>query len=269
MLSNRKRTVLTTVRTGGLALLVAGCGSMTGGSARFQPEQFGSTTTHSRNYPASETMTCEAARRALLSQGYVITLADADHINGKKNFQPDAEVHVEIEFHVVCAPDGRRGKKTTAFVNALQDRYALKKSNNSASLGVGAFGSLSVPFTSSDDSLVKVASETITNEPFYERFFALMQRYLTADILDDAPPEGELPMPPPMPSRAASGVASGAKPSAPAASSAEPASASAASPPAASASTPATSPADSAASAPTPASSASAPQPAASAASRP
>ncbi|CAN5398080.1 hypothetical protein BH11PSE9_BH11PSE9_39100 [soil metagenome] len=259
------RTALTAVRAGALTVLVAGCG-ITGGGARFQPEQFGSTTTHSRNYPASEAMTCEAARRALLSQGYVITLADADHINGKKYFQPDAEVHVEIEFHVVCAPDGRRGKKTTAFVNALQDRYALKKSNNSASLGVGALGSLSVPFTSSDDSLVKVASETITNEPFYERFFALMQRYLSADILDDAPAEGELPLPPPMPSRAASSAAAAAA-AKPAASGAKP-SASAASSPASSASS-----AEPAASAPAatsaPASSASAPEPAASAASQP
>lgn len=259
------RIGLSAVRAGALAVLLAGCG-ITGGGARFQPEQFGSTTTHSRNYPASEAMTCEAARRALLSQGYVITLADADHINGKKYFQPDAEVHVEIEFHVVCAPDGRRGKKTTAFVNALQDRYALKKSNNSASLGVGALGSLSVPFTSSDDSLVKVASETITNEPFYERFFALMQRYLTADILDDVPAEAELPLPPPLPSRAASGVAAKPATSAPSAASAPASSASSASAPASSTSS-AEASASAAASAPT--SSASAPEPAASAASQP
>jgi hypothetical protein len=34
------------------------------------------------------------------------------------------------------------------------------------------------PVHASDDSLVKVASETIPAGPFYDRFFALMQRYL-------------------------------------------------------------------------------------------
>jgi hypothetical protein len=49
------------------------------------------------------------------------------------------------------------------FVSAVQDRYALKKSPTSASVGVGALGSVSLPFGSNDDSLVKVASSTVTD----------------------------------------------------------------------------------------------------------
>jgi hypothetical protein len=45
-------------------------------------------------------------------------------------------------------------------------------------VGLAAIGSLSIPFTASDDSMVKVASETIPAGPFYDRFFALMQRFL-------------------------------------------------------------------------------------------
>jgi hypothetical protein len=165
---------------GALALLAA-CSAIGGGRVRLEPEAFGSTTTHSRRFDTAPAYTCEAARRALLSQGFVITAADGERVNGRKYFQPEPEVHVQLEFHTVCAPDGRGGRATLAFVNALQDRYALKKSNNSASVGVGAIGSLSLPFTSSDDSLVKVASETITSAPFYDRFFTLLQRYLAAD----------------------------------------------------------------------------------------
>jgi hypothetical protein len=65
-----------------------------------------------------------------------------------------------------------------AFATALQDRYGIKKVNNSASLGVGAIGSLSLPFAGSDDAMVKVASETLTDELFYDRFFALLDRFL-------------------------------------------------------------------------------------------
>ena len=146
----------------------------------FQREEFEPGNTYSRSFAANEAQTCEAARRALLSQGYVVTASTADLVNARKSFQPDGETHVEIEFRVVCAPEFKGGGKTLAFVSALQDRYALKKSNNSASVGVGAIGSLSLPFTGSDDSLVKVASETITAAAFYDRYFRLVTRYLGA-----------------------------------------------------------------------------------------
>jgi len=164
-----------------VAALLSSCASTGGTRVKIEPEAFGSTTTHSRNFATAPAFTCEAARRALLSQGFVITTADAEHVKGRKNFQPQPETHVEIEFSATCAPDGRGGKKSIAFVNALQDRYALKKSSNSASVGVGPIGSLSLPFSSSDDAMVKVASETITSAPFYDRFFVLLQRYLAAD----------------------------------------------------------------------------------------
>ena len=64
------------------------------------------------------------------------------------------------------------------FANALQDRYALKKVNNSASLGVGVLGSVSMPIGSTDDSMVKVASETVSSPQFYDRFFTLVEAFL-------------------------------------------------------------------------------------------
>ena len=137
----------------------------------------------------------------------MIVAAEGDHVRGRKNFQPDLELHIEIEFNVVCAADGRGGQKTIAFVNALQDRYALKKSSNSASVGVGPIGSLSLPFSSSDDALVKVASETITSAPFYDRFFTLLQRYMAADsdLVPDPKVETPVivPQPPAKPASAA------------------------------------------------------------------
>jgi len=144
-------------------------------------ESFDSAATYSRTYAALDAQTCEAARRALLSQGYVISVAAADHVRGRKSFQPGLESHAEVEFTVVCAKEGFAGRRTVAFVNAVQENFSLKKSNSSASVGVSPFGSLSLPFTGSDDSLVKVASLTITSAPFYERFFQLVERYLTGD----------------------------------------------------------------------------------------
>ena len=181
------------------ALLLASCSGGPGGRQKIEPEAFGSTNTHSRSFALPPNHTCEAARRALLSQGFVILAAEVEHVKGRKYFQPEPETHVELEFNIVCAPDGRGGRKSIAFVNALQDRYALKKSSNSASVGVGPIGSLSLPFSSSDDSLVKVASETITSAPFYERFFTLLQRYMLADsdMVDPKAPDAPVIIAPP------------------------------------------------------------------------
>jgi hypothetical protein len=117
----------------------------------------------------------------LLSQGYVIKVAKDDLVLGQKSFQPEPESHLQMEIRVVCAPENKAGEISLAFVTALQDRYALKKTSNSASLGVGVLGSVSLPFSSGDDSLVKVASETISSEVFYDRFFALVRSYLEVD----------------------------------------------------------------------------------------
>lgn len=165
----------------GFSSLSTGCASPAKTPA--SQEQFNSTVTYSRLFDATPAQTCEAARRALLSQGYLIDTARADLIEGRKNFQPEAESHLKMEIRVVCVPDSSDGKVSLGFVTALQDRFALKKSNNSASLGVGAFGSVSLPFSSSNDSMVRVASETITSDAFYDRFFDLVRRYL---VVEDA-----------------------------------------------------------------------------------
>ena len=177
-----------------LTLLLAGCKSAPP-RVSYDPEAFNSTDTHTRVFEASEAQTCEAARRALLSQGYLVTSANTELVTGKKSFQPAAEVHVELDFRVVCANEtgGRRKagsppSRTLVFVSALQDRYSLKKVNNSASLGVGVIGSVSLPYSSSDDSLVKVASQTVTDERFYERFFSIVQRYIVLDVAEPEPP---------------------------------------------------------------------------------
>jgi hypothetical protein len=181
----RWRSLAAFAVAGVLAGGLAGCGSLGGDNAAggrkgsvYQNERFQADETFSRLFDASVEDTCEAARRALLSQGYVINLAQAGSISGSKRFQPEGEVHVEISFNIVCVPEGGAGKLSTAYVSALQDRYTVKRSTNSTSLGVSAIGSISVPLSSTSESLVKVASETIPAGQFYDRFFALMQKMI-------------------------------------------------------------------------------------------
>lgn len=160
-------------------LAAAGCSAKK--AAVYEHENFDDAGTFSRAYPVTDSASCEAARRALLSQGYIITSSDPKMISGHKSFQQTGETHMEISFNVVCAANGAAENGSTMFANALQDRYTLKKTNNSASLGVGVLGSVSMPIGSTDDSMVKVASETVASDKFYDRFFILVENFLPAE----------------------------------------------------------------------------------------
>ncbi len=164
----------------GAILVMAGCTSA-GVKTFGVQENFGSVATYSRLFDATPAQTCEASRRALLSQGYVISSSSADLVEGKKSFQPEPESHLQMLVRVVCVPEANDGKVSLGFVTAIQDTYALRKTNNSASVGVGAIGSVSLPFSSSSESLVKVGSETIAKDAFYDSFFDLVKRYLVID----------------------------------------------------------------------------------------
>ncbi|MEB0029464.1 DUF2242 domain-containing protein [Undibacterium sp. RTI2.1] len=165
-----------------LVTTLAGCGSfgsnLGNSKVALKEEEFGSADVFTHSFPGSEKTACEAARRALLSQGYVISESKTAFVRGRRKFQHDSDIHAEIEFTVVCAADSKGSNSTTVFANAVRDRYSLKKSSNSASIGVGALGSVSLPFGASDDSLVKVASETIPTGDFYDKFFKLAERYM-------------------------------------------------------------------------------------------
>jgi hypothetical protein len=173
--------------------LAAAAGCTSKDTAVYEHEDFADSGTFSRNYGAPDTVSCEAARRALLSQGYIITSSDAKQISGHKSFQQTGDSHLEITFNVVCADGGSSDHHSTMFANALQDRYALKKVNNSASLGVGVLGSVSMPIGSTDDSLVKVASETVSSPKFYERFFTLVELFLPPQVKPAEPVAPQAP----------------------------------------------------------------------------
>jgi hypothetical protein len=56
------------------------------------------------------------------------------------------------------------------YANAVQSRYDLKNSRQTAGLAVPAVGAFAVPWGSSE-ALVKVSGETISDEDLYDRFF--------------------------------------------------------------------------------------------------
>ncbi|WP_158939933.1 DUF2242 domain-containing protein [Burkholderia sp. S171] len=160
-------------------LALVACASKDAPTPSYQAEMFSTgASPFAHNYDATSRETCEASRRALLSQGYVTTMPQPDTVDATKNFQPAADTHVVVSFHVVCTAGENASNTSIAYVNAVQDGYTLKKSDTSASVGLSVLGSLSLPIRSNSDSMVKISSETVPAGKFYDRFFSLVGHYL-------------------------------------------------------------------------------------------
>jgi hypothetical protein len=185
------RRIAIALQSAAYALVLGACAALPSTKPHvsvWQNERFQADEMFSRLFDGTPSNACEAARRALLSQGYVITQGETSAIKGSKRFQPEAEVHVELSFTVVCLPEGKNGQASTAYASVQQERYIVKKSAISTSVGVSALGSISIPTSSSQDSLVKVGSETVSSTEFYDRFFGLMGQNLRELVLTDVAP---------------------------------------------------------------------------------
>ncbi len=154
-----------------LATVLSACG---GGRHKAEApplgETFGAKDTYSRSFPVAPQVACEATRRALLGQGYVIAKLAAESLEATKVFQPQADVHTQLNVRTTCVEHADGG--AIVFINAVQERYALKTQASSASVGVSMIGSVSVPLPiGSNVNLVRVGSNTVQNQAFYARLF--------------------------------------------------------------------------------------------------
>lgn len=166
-----------------LAFLLTACGSTPKKSA-YEEENFVQNQTYSRSFDTSYMVACDAGRRALLSQGYSIDKSTGDMVSGHKNFVDREGRNTQITFNVNCSPDSTGPNNSQVFANAIQDSFSLKKTSTAASVGVSVLGSVSLPFMSSDDALVKTSSMTVTRPQFYSGFFDLLHQYLAVAQLE-------------------------------------------------------------------------------------
>ena len=141
-------------------------------------------------------MACDSARRALLGQGYLIVSSTSEGVVGRKAYKIEGKENTFIEMNVVCLPEA---SGSTLFATGVLSTYALKMSTSSASVGLSALGSISLPIGQSADSLVKISEETIDDKDFYGRFFAAVDTNLSDLQAGKAVQEPNAPAPAPAP----------------------------------------------------------------------
>lgn len=160
------------VRLSAIATLLAVAGCSSAPAPVYRTETFEAETPFQYHSDLPPMVLCEYGKRALLSQAYEVDASVPSNIRGSKFFQPQAEQQVQLRITLTCMGTGR---DTTIYANALQTRYELKAGGSSTGLSVSGLGSISVPWPTDKNSLVKVGEETIADAEFYRRLFVLIE----------------------------------------------------------------------------------------------
>ena len=148
------------------------CGGPDGyaGNETFEPDA-----RHRRDFAVAAAPLCDAARRAMLGDGYIVTRPEAQRLLAGKEFQVDDKQHAILTLHVSCEP---RASGSTLFATATEERFDVRTSRQSSSIGFPVLAPLYFGTVLEADQQVKTRGETVTQGAFYERFYRAVQREL-------------------------------------------------------------------------------------------
>lgn len=152
-----------------LALTLAGCGKMD----MYREEAFQADTPFSARILAPVDRVKAAVRHALLSQGYLLSVApQPDMLSGSKEFQGDEERNVVLSFQAAWRDNG--DGTTTVYATAKQQVNSLETAKQTAGISLPTLGGISLP-TGSTQFQTKISGETIQDKAFYRRFYRLVE----------------------------------------------------------------------------------------------
>jgi hypothetical protein len=158
-----------------VVILATGCAARKHDIAR---DSISAEAPFSKAFPGSGDAVCWSVKRALLSQGYMLDRGtDNGVMTGTRDFQPDPKLNVSYHLQTTCA-DNRDGT-SIVFVTATREDSRLQKMKQSTSMGIGP-ATLTMP-SGSAQVLGVVRRETIKDPSFYDRFFELVQGFVSQE----------------------------------------------------------------------------------------
>ncbi len=158
------------------ATVLFGCG----GQAPYRPEPSQPPPAFSRRVEGSADIVCNAVKRAMLNQGYLLEAAsEHDVLTGTKASQLEAQM-VTLRLQTSCM-DNADGS-CTVFASAMREVSELQELKQPTSVSVGPIGGITLP-TGSARVPVTVRRETVLDADFYERLYSQIEE-LAAEARD-------------------------------------------------------------------------------------
>lgn len=153
-----------------LAMLVSGCGS----NPVYKDEKFADNTPFSKRLNGSGEVVCWSVKRAFLTQGYQLDRSsDPVIVTGTKDVQSDDITNETLRLQATCV-DNHDGT-STVFASANYEVSKLQRTPQSVSAGV-SLATITVP-AGSETRLALQSRETVKDKDFYNRFYALVERF--------------------------------------------------------------------------------------------
>ena len=153
-----------------LAALLAGCGS----TPVYRAEKFTENTPYSKRVQGSGEVVCWSVKRAFLTQGYLLERSsDPVIVTGTKDVQSDDVTNETLRLQATCV-DNHDGT-SDVFASANYEVSKLQRTPQSVSAGV-SLATITVP-AGSETRLALQSRETVKDPQFYERFYALVERF--------------------------------------------------------------------------------------------
>jgi hypothetical protein len=153
-----------------LAAVLAACGT----NPAYQEEKFADKTPYSKRVKGSGEVVCWSAKRAFLTQGYLLERSsDPVIVTGTKDVQSDDKTNETLRLQATCV-DNHDGT-SSVFATANYEVSKLQRTPSSVSAGV-SLATITVP-AGSETSLKLQSRETIKDKAFYDRFYALVDQF--------------------------------------------------------------------------------------------
>ena len=154
-----------------IPLVLAACG---GPRSYSRNEDFQGDPRHRRDFSQAAEPLCDAARRVLLGEGYLVeSEASALTLAGAKEFREEDNRHGVLRLHINCA---ERSGGATLFVTATEELFEVKTNRQSTAVGLPLLSPISVHSKSESEGPVKIGGETVSDRNFYEGFYRAVQR---------------------------------------------------------------------------------------------
>lgn len=158
-----------------LCLVLAACG---GERVYHEDEDFAADKRHRHEFAVSNETACEAARHALIGQGYVVARNDETReivLVGQKEFKEKEKRHATLQIQVVC---GNKTKGSVLYAVAVENHFDVAQNKESKSFGVPIVSPISISSSTDSQSQLKLSGETVDDDDFYKAFFKAVEREL-------------------------------------------------------------------------------------------